>query len=105
VNKPTCKCGHAYSMHDTGWDASGCMASQCSCRAYFPPNALKEPTARELSHRVRQGYDEADALLLVARVEAVLALHNDSRMGATDCEHCHNLRPCPTVRILNGESE
>lgn len=35
---------------------------------------MSEQTARELIHRVRQGYDEADSFALTARVEAVLAL-------------------------------
>lgn len=27
------RCGHAKSMHDTGWDASGCMQAGCSCQS------------------------------------------------------------------------
>lgn len=32
-----CKCPHDKSHHDTGWDASGCMADGCACRVFTPP--------------------------------------------------------------------
>jgi len=28
------KCGHPKSMHDTGWDAAGCMVDVCTCRCW-----------------------------------------------------------------------
>jgi len=88
------------------------MVGQCSCRAYFPPNALKEPTARELldtlSDKDGPPYIEDATLILSARVKKVLALHrreDDIAEAVSFCADCNSDWPCPTVRILNGEAE
>jgi len=39
-------CPHALRMHDTGWDAAGCMAGDCNCRS-FKPKALAEAAEAE----------------------------------------------------------
>lgn len=60
---------------------------------------MSKPTIRELLDDNR----EESLELLADRVEAVLKLHKESTEGATYCEHCHMLQPCPTIRTLNGE--
>ena len=30
-------CGHSKGIHDTGWDAAGCMVLTCFCRSYVEP--------------------------------------------------------------------
>lgn len=42
--QPCGDCGHALSIHDTGWDAAGCMVGDCSCRTYCEPKHAKHPT-------------------------------------------------------------
>lgn len=40
--QPCAKCDHAKRMHDTGWDAAGCMAGDCSCRGFEPKVILSQ---------------------------------------------------------------
>lgn len=67
---------------------------------------MSKPTARELieeyrTHTVPSSLRCVEAL--AARVEKVLEAHKAG--GGWACELCQTHLPCPTVRILNGESE
>jgi hypothetical protein len=65
-----------------------------------------------LSDKDGPPYIEDAMLILAARVEKVLALHKHvpQLTNSGFCEQCKETDnefnwPCPTVRILNGESE
>ena len=77
---------------------------------------MSEPTARELLDRMSNargwaGMLDLPARDLAARVEAVLELHKPVRTGVNrdgspymQCDCCGGKPPCPTVRLLNGDS-
>jgi len=39
-------CGHKRTIHDTGWDAAGCMWDACPCSAYLAPSPATEAERR-----------------------------------------------------------
>lgn len=71
VFKPPCSCGHPHSLHDTGWDAAGCMHQSCSCRSYAEANLAFErrvlddvelAALREENARLRQRVEELEEM-------------------------------------------
>ena len=72
---------------------------------------MSKPTARKLLDGFSEDmgferYDDQKAL--VSRVEKVLDLHYSTGKDDPDgevCVECAGDWPCPTIRILNGESE
>ena len=75
---------------------------------------MSKPSAKELLGEARDS-DWSVTRMLTARVEKVLALHQEylepNWRGETTCAYCHdedgelNRWPCPTRRILEGEGE
>ena len=79
VYKPPCACGHPHSLHDTGWDAAGCMHRACSCRSYVEANPAvqKVATAKELLEQIEDEASLEILQILASRVEKVLAECDD----------------------------
>lgn len=74
---------------------------------------MTNPTAREVLDEINDTEEGCccHAVELAARVEKVLALHEEERTwegGHKDifiCTHCRKNWPCPTLRLLNGEDK
>jgi len=62
--KPCGDCGHPLFIHDTGWDAAGCMVNECSCRSYCEPKAAPVQAMSETPQEiVTRWLDEGSAVL------------------------------------------
>jgi len=61
TKQPCGDCGHALSIHDTGWDAAGCMVNECSCRSYCEPKAAPVPAMSETPQETAQAWCEKHA--------------------------------------------
>jgi type II secretory pathway component GspD/PulD (secretin) len=73
--QPCGDCGHALSIHDTGWDAAGCMVNECSCRSYCEPKAAPVPAMSETPQEVLEKWlENADWSPMREAIRAVLDL-------------------------------
>ena len=88
--QPCGDCGHALSIHDTGWDAAGCMVNECSCRFYCEPKAASvlamSETPQEILGRAAPIWDKhvVSFTLVLAALRATLAERDDARNYTAD---------------------
>ena len=73
---------------------------------------MSNPTAREASMRdllleIRSwGEVPVGLRQLAARIEAILALHQEDPQVPDTCSRCYGIEwPCETLRLLDGEGE